>query len=236
MLTIDDFKTSSVTCEARYKNAYLIYDRTGQIVEDLREFFTDIIVSTASPPQTDFVSDEANFTLSVGTCRLTSTPPHSKAEAFAKHGKDFFGVVLDHLDVTVLTRIGLRYILRREFKTLEESKAALALMGLANLKPPKRFNSSDAPTEIIFRWEDADIGAMFRLRAETVEIKITNAPPELQDDAKKFEKKVHGLTLDVDYYTVAAVEREQWNPEEWLLEKVRIVRKEAEGILQGGGK
>ena len=60
-LTIDDFRPLNVTCELRYENAYLIYDQTGQILEDLREGFTNIKVSVASPPQTDFIADEGQL-------------------------------------------------------------------------------------------------------------------------------------------------------------------------------
>jgi uncharacterized protein (TIGR04255 family) len=233
-LTIDDFKPFSVTCELRYKSAYLIYDRTGQVLEDLRDKFTDISVSTAGPAQTAFMAEEGTFTLELGACRFTSSRFDNKnAETFAKHCAGFFDAVTNQLQINVFTRIGLRYIARKEFKTLDESKAALASMTLANLKPTKRFNSSESPTEIAFRWEDGQIGAYFRLRAETTEIKFPSAP-ELQDYVPKVDKKLYGLTLDIDYYTAAPVEREQWNALEWLQQKIRIVRKEADGILNGG--
>jgi uncharacterized protein (TIGR04255 family) len=234
-LTIDDFKPFSVTCELRYKNAYLIYDRTGRILEDLRESFTDINVSTAGPQQTAFVAEEGTFHLEIGACRFTSGRPDKNAEVFAKHCKAFFDTVIDHLQIVVFTRIGLRYILRKESKTEDESKAVLASMMLANLKPTKRFNSSESPTEVLFRWEDAQIGATVRLKAETTDLKFT-VPPELQDTVPKLDKKIIGLTLDVDYYTVAPVEREQWNAQEWLPQKFRIIRKEVDGILQSGGR
>ena len=232
MLTIDDFKTSSITCEVRHREAYMIYDRTGRIVESLRDSFTDVSVTSASPPQTDFRSNEGNFTILLGASRLTC-PPNTKPESFAKYCADFFNTALDQLNVTVLTRIGLRHILRKESKTLDESKETLASMPLLNPKLTKRFNISRPPLEIMLKWEDGEIGAMVRLRAETAEFKVTTAPAELQEEVRTFEKKIHGLTLDVDYYTVAPVEREQWNPAEWVSEKLRIIRKEADGILQG---
>ena len=234
-LTVDDFKPYNVTCELRYKNAYLIYDRTGQILEELRDSFTDITVSTAGPQQTAFAAEEGSFTLEIGACRFTSVWPDKSAETFAKHCKAFFDTVSDHLQIAVFTRIGLRYILRKEFKTADESRAILASMMLANLKPTKRFNSSDSPVEVLFRWEDTQIGVLVRLKAETLDIKLA-VPPELQEMVPKVDKKVPGLTLDIDYYTVAPVEREQWNSLEWLPQKFRVIRKEVDGILQGGGR
>jgi uncharacterized protein (TIGR04255 family) len=232
-ITIDDFKPFSLTCELRYNNAYLIYDRTGQVIEDLRESFTDINVSSSSPQQTSWTTNEGTLALEIGACRVTSNRVDKNAEGFAKQCKAFFDAVTHHLQIGVFTRIGLRYILRNEHKTVDESKAALASMMLVNLKPTKRFNSSDSPTELMFRWEDSQIGAFVRMRAETVEIKMAG-PPELLDNFPKVDKKINGLTLDIDYYTVAPVDRDQWNPEEWVPEKIRIIRKEVDGILYGG--
>jgi hypothetical protein len=234
-LTIDDFKPFSMACELRYKNAYLIYDHTGRVIEDVRESFTDINVSTSSPQQTSWVTNEGTLTLELGACRFIATRPDKNTEKFATHCKAFFDAVTRHLQIGVFTRIGLRPIFRKEFKTEDESKAALAAMKLANLKPTKRFNSSDNPTEVMFRWEDSQIGAFVRLKAETMETKLT-VPPELRDAVPKIDKKVNGLTLDIDYYTVAPVEREQWNCQEWVSQKLRIIDREVDGILDGGGR
>jgi len=234
-LTIDDFSPSQATCELRYKNAYLVFDRTGQIIQDLRESFTDIQPIIATPQQTAFTATEGHFQLELGACRFTGAQADTKLETFAKQCKTFFDAVTEHLQITVFTRIGFRYVLRKEYKTEAESRIALGSMQLANLKPDKRFNSSDSPTEVMFRWEDEQVGATVRLKADTTEIKVA-APVELRESALKLEKKIIGLTLDIDYYTVAPVEREQWDAQEWLPQKLRMMKKEADSIVQNGGR
>jgi uncharacterized protein (TIGR04255 family) len=235
MLNIDDFAPFSVTCELRFKNAYLIFDRTGKILEDLREHFTELEISSASPQQTGFTAQEGTFGLEIGACRFTSSKLDGTGEAFAKQGKLFFDTVVEQLNVTVFTRIGLRYIARKEFKSEEEAKVSLASLALANLGPTKRFNISENPIEAVFRWEDKDLGVLFRLKAETTTVKLS-VPPELRASVPPLDKKIIGITLDVDYYTVAPVDREQWEPDAWVRQKLRMIKKEADGILAGGGK
>jgi hypothetical protein len=234
-LTIDDFTTYSVTCEIRYSSAYFIYDRTGQFVEDLRGSFTDINVSNSSPQQTAWVTDQGAITIELGACRFTSYQPNIKAEVFANYCKAFFEAGIHRLQIEKFTRIGLRHILRKEYKSLDEARAILASLSLSNLGPAKRFNSSSSPTETLFRWEDSQIGALFRLKAEQIEIKVA-LPLDLKYIVPKFDKKLNVLTLDVDYYTVAPVERDQWNCQEWVSQKLRTIRKEIDGIFEGGGK
>jgi hypothetical protein len=233
LLTTDDFKPAALTCELRYKNAYLIYDRTGQVIEDVRGSFTDVDISASSPQQTSWVSEEGTLLLGLAMCNLTSNHPDKNGEAFAKQCKVFFDAVAHHLQIGMFTRIGLRYVLRKDYKTLDESKAALASTMLVNLKPTKRFNSSDSPIEVLFRWEDSAIGALVRLKAETIQIKAT-VPSEWQDLVPKLDRAIHVLTVDTDYYTVAPVDREQWNCLEWVPHTVRIIRREIDGILYGG--
>jgi hypothetical protein len=181
------------------------------------------------------VCAEGTFNLELGACRFASGQPNRDAKTFARNSKIFFDIVAGQLQIELFKRIGCRYVLRSEFKTEKESKEALASMMLANLKPTKRFNSSESPTEVLFRWEDATIGATVRLKAETTEIKM-NVPIELQAHAPKVDKKIVGLTLDADYYTVAPVEREQWDAEEWLQQKIRIIDKEVDDIVRGGAR
>lgn len=230
-MTVDEFTPFSVTCEIRYKNAYLLFDRTGQILKDLGEHFTAIEVTSASPAQTVFTSEECAFTIELGACRSTTSQIDSSGEFFAKQCRLFFGAVTENLGISVLSRIGLRYLARREYKTLDEAKVALASLGLLNLTPLSRFKSSDSPIEILLRWEDNEIGAFIRLKAETVNIKLTTSP-ELRTTVPNVDKNIVGLTLDIDYYTVAPVLLEQWEPLEWLQQKLRIVRKEADSIIQ----
>lgn len=233
-LSIDDFKGYTITCELRYKNAYLIFDRTGQVLEDLRDSFTDIKVSNSGPIQTTFTSEEGTLVIEIGACRFMSGQPDKNTESFVTHCKAFFDAVTERFNIGVFTRIGLRYILKKEFKTIEESNAALASLNLVSLQPTKRFKASESPTEVMFRWEDTQLGASVRLKAESADITI-NITPELRDEIPKFDKRVIGITLDIDYYTVAPVEREQWDSQQWLPQKLRLIRKEVDGILQGGG-
>ena len=234
-LTFDDFKPFTITCELRYPNAYVIYDRTGSILSELKASFTNINVSAASPQQTAFTSEEGSFHLELAASRFTSGRPDRNAESFTKHCKIYFDVVVEQLEIDVFSRIGLRYILRKEYKSLSDAHGALAGAKLFNFEPTKRFNSSESPIEVLFRWEDTQIGAFVRLKAETADVKV-NIAPELKSEIPDFSNKKFILTLDIDYYTMASVRREQMNLEEWLPQKARTIRKEVDELLDGGKK
>src|SRR5262249_38644931 len=124
-LTIDDFKLRRAVCEVRYKSAYLIYDRTGQIVHSLQESFTNLSVLNAEPNQSSYTSEEGTLALEIGQSRFSATKLDSTLGTFSKHCKTYFDTVADALDIRVYTRVGFRIIFRREFADLNEAKAAL---------------------------------------------------------------------------------------------------------------
>ena len=231
-LAFDDFKPFTTTCELRYKNAYLIYDRTGQIMQEMQGLFTNIAVAAATPQASQFTAEEGTFNLEIAATRYTTGRVGKHSEIFIHNCNSFFNSVIDRLEINIFTRIGLRCILKKEFQTEDEAKAALAAVPFPGSAPRKRFNIAEGPTEVLFRWEDKQIGAFVRLKAETTEVTI-NVQPEFRDVIPKFEKKLIGLTLDVDYYTVAPVEREKWIGHEWIPAKLRVIKKEVDGILQG---
>jgi len=219
-------------CEPRYSDAYLIYDRTGEVVHEVQKFFNDVRVLSATPNQTAMQSDQGALALELGQCRLTSDKPDSNLETFARHCKQYFDIVSDCFDIKVFTRIGLRLLFRKTTTSLDESKAALNSLNLLNRKPVRRFGAAEHPEEFIFRWEGSQIGAMLRVKAETSKIDII-LPPELAETGSDIHKSINGLVLDVDYYTVAPVERAQWDATAWVPQSMRTIKREIDSILEG---
>ncbi len=163
-------------------------------------------------------------------CRFSTNKPDASLEAFAAHCKTFFDSVVTNLDVKVFTRVGLRILFRKDFKDLDEAKAALNSLKLVNLQSTERFGAAPEPQEISLRWEGDQLGATLRLKAESGKIDIV-LPPELESEKPEIHKSFNGLILDVDYYTVAPVERSQWDAPTWILRAVRTVKKNVDSIF-----
>jgi hypothetical protein len=229
-LSIDDFKLLNAVCELRYEDAYLIYDRTGVICREAKEFYTNGSVSGAAPAQTIFQADEGSFVLEMSQCRFSTTKPDPSLEKFAMHCKKFFNSAATHLEIRVFTRVGFRVVFRKDFSELEEAKAALVSLKIVNLPSEERFGASAEPHEMLLRWEGSQIGAVLRLKAESGKIDVV-LPPELEAEKSEFHKSINGLTLDVDYYTAAPVERSQLDAEVWIPRSLRTIRKNVDAIF-----
>jgi len=229
-LSVADFKMFRAVCELRYNDAYLIWDRSGQVFHDIADSFTDLKVITAVPINVACRSDEGQFALELGQCRFTSENPESNLEKFAGHCKRYFEVVADCLEIKVFTRIGFRTMFRKDLRNLDEAMAALAGLRLVNLEEDLRFGAEKNPQEIALRWQSEQIGAMLRLKAESGAVDVV-LPPELEAASPSIHKEIIGLLADIDYYTVAPVERGQWDASAWIPQAIRTVRREVDRIL-----
>jgi hypothetical protein len=151
-------------------------------------------------------------------------------EKFASNCKRFFDSVTVLLDIRVFTRIGFRLFFRKDFKELDEAKAALHSLRLVNLKTEERFGAASEPHEVSLRWEGSQVGAMLHLTAQTGKIDLA-VPAELEAEKTEIHKSLHGLIIDVDYYTVAPVERSQFDASAWILRSARTIKKNIDTIF-----
>jgi hypothetical protein len=218
-------------CEVRYEDAYLLFDRTGQICHELKAHFSGFKVINPAPNQTTAVSDQGSFGLEIGQSRFSTNKPDNKLQEFAGSCKHFFESTSRNLEVKVFTRIGLRTMFRKDFSSREESTAAFTSLRLTTLKSTPRFGAASDPNEILLRWEGKDIGTMWRAKVESGKIDVV-LPPELElGEKSELHKEFEALTLDIDYYTVVPVAKSQWDPPEWILHSVRTIRRDTDEIL-----
>jgi hypothetical protein len=124
----------------------------------------------------------------------------------------------------------LRGFFRKEYKSLDEAKAALASLKLVNVAPRERFGAASEPHEVGLRWQGSEIGATLRLTAESGTIDV-HLPPELQPEKPDIHKSICGLLLDIDYYTVAPVERSQWDASAWITHSIKTMKKGADSLF-----
>jgi hypothetical protein len=229
-LSVDDFKIHRAICEIRYEDAHLLFDHTGRTLQNMKSAFTDLKVTSAAPNQTTGRCKEGAFALELAASRFSAENPDSKLEAFGVRCKNFFEIVIDSLELKVFTRIGLRVLYRADTTDLDKARKKLNELELVNRPSELRYEASEEPEELILRWQNDEVGTMLRLKAEkgTVDVVL---PPELEMEKSSISKSYVGLVLDVDTYTVAPVERSQWDASSWIQQSIRIVRRDTNKIL-----
>ena len=230
-IPISDFKLDQAICELRYDSAYLIFDRAGEIVYEVRRSVPDIKLSDANPSVINFHSgkERRTYALEINSLRVTEDRPEPSLERFANACGAYCDIATDLLDLKTFIRIGLRLIFKANRPPEEDLRGVLQEYDLLKLGNELRFGASEKPAEITVRWQGDDLGATLHLVIENATIDAIISPDVFEQS--EVHKKINRLVLDVDFYTVAPVQRDQWSAQEWIPQKGRIVRKEAARIL-----
>src|ERR1035438_819511 len=148
-LSYSDLLLASTTCEVRYDFAFLIFDRTGAICLESKEFYPELKILQASPSVTTFESSPYSFSVeqlqSRAFCRELRHDPKGFGEATAH----FFEIVLERLEVRVLTRIGLRQVYFQSFPGRDDAAAIVRALKLQPGAADAHFGISSPAREVI---------------------------------------------------------------------------------------
>jgi hypothetical protein len=115
--SMSDFRLRRVVCEARYDQAYLLFDRTGAIFHALKEDLKELKLLNATPTASTFESKEGNIAVEIAQTRLVGDRV-TNLEVFGESCRKLFHVVTSYLEIKSFTRVGLRllYFQRRAYR------------------------------------------------------------------------------------------------------------------------
>lgn len=241
VLSLGTMNLDKAILEIRHPDALLLWDRSGSLWRAMQKVLPDLRAIEAQPNATRFAlppSDEINVDL--GAHRLSCSSPDRKLAAFRQRAEHMFRIVSDTLDIGLLSRVGLRLIY--SIGTADSERAAAAVLSKRIFVPPagfmdnRPFGGKWLLPEIAFRWEGRSLGVSYRLRAETRTYNLS-IPPEFPAELKvqSIQKELYYVTLDLDYYTTVSIPRDQFIVNEWIDSGLKILRREADRLLEGGG-
>jgi hypothetical protein len=226
-----DLLLASTTCEVRYDFAFLIFDRTGAICLESKNFYPELKVLQASPAATTFESSPYSFAVEQLQSRAFCRELRHDSKEFGEATAHFFEIVLEQLEVRVLTRIGLRQVYFQPFAGRDDADAVVRALKLQPGAADVYFGISNPAREVILRWESKDLGAM--LHVASVPGNLALQVVDVLQSEKGIEKNHESaVIIDVDFYTTASTLRSQWHPSEWVAQSSHVVKKGIRGFLQ----
>ena len=230
--TTTDYQLRQLTVEYRYDSAYHIWDRSGKIWARVREKLGALEHQTVQPSNTVFHA-QGRYGLSLGldkTFIIDHQPPRSIDED-ARAKIDFLSVVLEELEIAVLTRVGTRVQFVRTFSSIAEAAAAARAYNLVKEPEQRLFDVAPGLIKPTFQIEMSDDEIAFNARIQpiTKTLKFT-APPEARglDSQSIIEQQ---LQVDIDFYTEKSTPVAGFDLSNWLEKWRRVLNRDLEALL-----
>jgi hypothetical protein len=205
-IDLDQFTLWTATFEVRYDTAFLLWDHVGSVWAEVKKQYPETAVEQASPNQVRVaVDDRTQGVVSVDRAFFTVSKPKSDLRELQSLADVFFPVLFERIDISTLTRIGLRVIYGKEFTGRRAAADFLATqVPLPNLKG-KYLNveGSIFDPETYFVYEGEALAFSIRVKAQEMNIKLT-VPVEFEDLLSAAKGRRSTATVDIDYFAHGA--------------------------------
>jgi hypothetical protein len=146
-LPLDTFVLEQAVLEIRYDNAYIFWDRSGRLWQEMVKAEEDLRPLETQPNRTSFaIARDYQLSANIESSRVNAYFPNRDLQAFMQKCDAFFQIVLGTLDVDGLRRVGLRLIYSREYPRITDAAKAIRSLNLVVLPQGKHFGiESSAP-------------------------------------------------------------------------------------------
>lgn len=228
-LDFTHLKLISATIEIRYDNAYILWDRAGQIWSKASNAWDGLKASHVEPNISRFmINDRFDVSVSLDRAHLIDTKPTSSLKELIEYSPKFLNLVMDCLDVNKLQRIGFRLIYNKYFEDKELAANAIVSSKLMTVPTGKYFNIKGKvllPSYSIV-WEGESTAVKLAILARDRKVEF-NAPSGLEEELPSVHSTKYDVAYDIDYYTINAVSRGQFNVKDWVEQAYHIIKRDS---------
>lgn len=241
MLRLQDFFLRRCTLEIRYDRALHLWDRAGALWLTFVDKFPDAVPTEATPINTQFfVGGRDLYGVQLERAFVITQQRDLSKARFMELTLPFMALVMKHLEIPHVSRIGLRSSFYKKVPDAASACATLtALPFISGLDCP--FSVTDAELqrlEVTRRWRSKAFEISLRVVHEEETARV-EAPPGTSEEVRALAKKMeesgsaHYAVLDVDYAASARVTRAQLSLEEWAGRAWDATRAGLERLLEG---
>jgi hypothetical protein len=233
-MILDSFKIHSAIIQIQYADAFLIWDRAGEIGRELSKIWDGLKVAEGQPQQQILVGEGVNLQTGFSKSTITISGEHALGQLKVGQIIKTFEVWRNALELAELTRVSTRVVYSKEFASMESANAGLFALNLVQWPDTKVFDqpleSDKNGLEILYRFEDDKSFSLLKLKAEQVKYEV-----DLDENLfgeKKMEKIINRMTIDFDRGLLGSVNAEKFRMDEWLKGYQHILRRDIEKVLK----
>lgn len=231
---LSQFTLRQAVFEIRYKEAYLLWDRAGQLWEAANNKWPNLKWVDIKPAKQLFkLNDTYELNVELSKAHLSDTKPSSSLKNFIEHSESFLNLATQTLNISEFTRLGFRLIYIRDYP--DKISAANSMLDTKMIKTPegKHFNISGKVLLPMYslRWESETKGVRVTLQVQDKKIEF-EAPIGLKE-VPSINLEKYELIYDIDYYTLAPIVKGQLKIKEWLSEAYQLIKRDSK-VFMGG--
>jgi hypothetical protein len=230
-MDIAEFSLRQLIFEIRYDDAYILWDRAGDIHRRIARLWPGSQLVEGTPNQQSLQSDVASIVTGFKTAHIAARKPTSILQ-FSDQFSETLAIWVDALELTRFTRVGTRVVYRKSFPSVETANQAMVGLGLIRVPQSPIFNHKSGlyAADLRLVWQDEASQTQVVLRAERQEMEVKG----LFDDSGMNEKKTaDSVVVDLDRATIGIVELTKFRMADWLKGIQHLMSRDLNRVLNG---
>ncbi|MDR5830111.1 hypothetical protein P9250_19750 [Caballeronia sp. LP006] len=232
-MILDKFTLNSVIVQTVYADAFVLWDRAGEIARRMSEIWPGLKVAEGQPNQQTLgapgIQIQTGFRASTFTVRGPKALDQSRIRQFTES----YALLRDRLEIPELTRVSARSLYVRKFESLKEANAAVFDLGLVKWPNERVFDqpmeADRNGSELLYRFEDKASFTLLRLKAEELKLE-TELDPEFFDEP--INRSQFRMIIDFDRGNLGAINAQKFRMDDWLKGYSHVLRRDIDKVLR----
>lgn len=233
-MILDSFKMRSAIIQICYADAFLIWDRSGEINRRISKIWPGVKIEEGVPQHVTLTGAGVKIKTGIDKSTITISGEHALGQLKVSQICDTFAVWCRELELEELSRVSTRVTYSKDFESLKNANAELLALNLVRWPDTKVFDqpmeSDRNGLEVQYRFEDDDSFSVLRLKAEQLKYEVS-LDPNVFDDSE-IKKIINRMIIDFDRGLLGATVASKFRMEEWLKGYQHIIRRDIEKIIK----
>lgn len=233
-MILDSFKINNAIIQVQYPEAFLLWDRAGEIGRQVSKIWPGIKVTEGQPQQQTLSGNGVSIQTGFSTSTITLSGELGFSQLNVRRVCDTVDVWRKTLEIETFNRVSTRVIYEKEFESLKKANDALFALNLVRWPTDKVFDqpmdSEQNGVEVNYRFEDDKSFSFLKLKADRRTYQV-NLDPNLFDEPT-ISKTKSQMVIDYDRGLLAPLDAEKFRMDEWLKGYQHILRRDIEKVLK----
>lgn len=233
-MILDSFKTHNAIIQIRYADAFLIWDRAGEINRHISKIWPGVKITEGVPQQVTLTGEGVKIQTGIDKSSITVSGEHALGQLKVRQICDTFEVWCKELEIDELSQVSTRVTYSKDFESLKNANAELLALNLVRWPDTMVFDqpleSDRNGLEVQYRFEDESSFSVLKLKAEQLKYEVDLDPNVFNDP--KIRKVINRMTIDFDRGLLGAVAAGKFRMDEWLKGYQHILRRDIEKVIK----
>jgi hypothetical protein len=233
-LELSQLTLNRAVFEIRYSHAVLLWDRTGRIFAEIRKLYPAIEFKNITPNQQAVrLTPDLELSIGIDRAHVVSAPRGSDLSVLQKATTAIFAILIEHLELQNLTRLGLRVFYEKAFESKEARSAFVVNNAPFLQRSGKAFGIEGKvlDPEVVLRWENETVGCHVRFQSVGTKFEV-EIPLQVQN-VEPISTTNEIALVDVDYYAHAVTPVDRFNSSTLIENWLRLIRRDVGAFIYG---